>query len=103
MGDESATDFRTYRKRELGIPDSRQPNRPQLDRVRGKIGPGIEAFFRDHRGQEFYAADVLAYLAARDIPCAPASADRVMRDLRASGKIMYVVVDKSRSLYRIPS
>lgn len=68
----------------------------QLARVTGNIGQAIVAFFnRMHIGQEFRAADL-----HNAVGGAPASADRVMRELRRMGQINYEVVNRSQSLYR---
>lgn len=69
----------------------------QLERVTSNIGQAVLAFFRGMQtGQEFRAAELYDSVQG----CAPASADRVMRDLRRKGFIAYELVDRSQSLYR---
>ena len=68
----------------------------QLARVTSNIGQAILAFFNRLRiGEEFHAADLHSAVGG-----APASADRVMRELRLKKQINYEVVNRSQSLYR---
>ena len=73
----------------------------QLQRVKGSIGDVIVEFFKSRQpGELFYAADLQEFVAAR-ASIAPASADRVMRDLRQANVINYSLVSRSRSAYRV--
>lgn len=58
------------------------------------------AFCRSRVGKTFRAADLAAHVQA-ECGGAPASADRVMRQLKAQGLIDVSVVDRSSSLYRV--
>jgi hypothetical protein len=93
-------------------PTPRAEQAENLARVRGRIGPAVFEFCRMvmARGEglakpaawvahQFHAADVVAFVAKRDVPCAPASVDRILRDLRRGGFVSYSVVKRSASLY----
>jgi hypothetical protein len=72
----------------------------QLARVAGKTACVIVEFFDTLAvGQEFHADDLRRFVADR-VPVAPGSPDRVMRELRRTGEICYVLVNRSKSLYR---
>lgn len=74
-----------------------------LERVRGSIADVILKFFRLQRvGGRFFAADLHKFVVDR-ATIAPASADRVMRDLRRGGQVNYSVVSRQRSEYRVES
>lgn len=72
----------------------------QLARVTSRIGGSVLAFCRAREGSTFRAADLAAFV-MQDCGGAPASADRVMRQLRAQGFIDVQVVDRAGSLYRV--
>lgn len=75
----------------------------ELARVSGAISKAILGFLRARLNNgytEFHAAELRDWVAA-SVATAPASADRVMRDLRKTGRIAYHVVNRARSLYRI--
>jgi len=73
----------------------------QINRVRSQIGHHIEAFLGDHLNQEFHADDMRRYVAERvNGYIAPASADRILRDLRQKGVVNYKVTNRRQSLYR---
>lgn len=79
---------------------TKRGNREQLERVSSNIRSVIHSFFATMRGgQEFRASDLHAYVESR-CSVAPGSADRVMREMRASGLIGYELVSRSGSLYR---
>ncbi len=72
----------------------------ELKRVRGKTAGLIMEFFDCHQvGETFHAEDLFKFVAAR-CDVAPASVDRVMRDMRRRGWVNYEVVNRSASLYR---
>lgn len=50
---------------------------------------------------EWHADDLRRHVAQRTGIVAPASADRVLRDLRQKGAIAYEVVNRAGSLYRV--
>lgn len=75
----------------------------QLARVIGALGRAILSFARSRKatGQvEFHADELREWVAAR-CTAAPASADRVLRDLRRAGIVSYTIVNRRASLYRI--
>lgn len=74
-------------------------DRDQLRRVSCKLGQAILTFCRHHH--RFHLADLQQYLVGLDISHAPSSPDRILRLLRAVGKVNYKVVDRSKSLYEV--
>ena len=78
----------------------RSEQQTQLRRVTGNIADLILAFFEGYQvGEMFHAEDLFKFVAAR-CDVAPASVDRVMRDMRRRGWVNYEVVNRSASLYR---
>lgn len=75
-------------------------HRANLERVRRAIATSVREFCDAHVGHEFHAQELRDYV-ARVHPTAPASADRILRDLRQRGDVRYVLVSRSRSLYRV--
>lgn len=74
-----------------------------LQRVRAAIGPLVVQFITDRwklNARYFTAADLRAYIQART-NTAPASPDRILRQLRAEGKFDYRVVNRRQSEYEI--
>ena len=49
---------------------------------------------------EFFADELRRYVSLRTVG-APASPDRVLRDLRKKGAVQYRVISRSGSLYRV--
>ena len=75
----------------------------ELSRVQANIGELVERFVLDRwqTGRpRFYIQDLHDYIAART-QIAPASPDRILRQLRLEGKIDYTVVSRSESCYEI--
>lgn len=72
---------------------------PHLARVTSRIKAAIIAFTA--RKTLFRADQLRAYVALRCGTTAPASADRILRNLRQRGRLNYVVVNRRESLYRI--
>ncbi len=72
----------------------------ELARVTGRIGESVLAFCRARVGGTFRAAELAAHVQA-DAGGAPASADRVLRQLRAQGFIDVQLEDRAGSLYRV--
>ena len=73
----------------------------ELNRVKNNIGDLVEAFVKDRWASgktRFYIKELHAYIAART-EIAPASPDRILRQLRRDGKINYVVTDRRASCY----
>lgn len=73
--------------------------REQLTRVRTELGPRIVAWAAERLATgcaEFRASELKVAVAG-----APASPDRVLRDLRKRGVVGYEVVSKPKSLYRL--
>lgn len=70
----------------------------QLARVSGRIAKHVQAFMASKAGQQFHMAELLAYV-TEHAGCAPASPDRILRDLRQRGLVRYSVVDRAASLY----
>ena len=53
-----------------------------------------------HGQPNFHADDLRDYVSAH-VQTAPASADRILRDLRARGEIGYTVTNRRKSLYQL--
>lgn len=70
-----------------------------LERVTSRIGQAVLGFCRANR--QFRADQLRAHVAKECGASAPASADRVLRELKARGAIKYRVVNRSQSLYSI--
>ena len=84
-------------ERQLTLDFDQQSN---LQRVKSKTAGAILAFFDSlHVGDEFCAQQLRDYVAAL-VPVAPASPDRILRDMRQRGQLNYEVVSRSQSLYR---
>lgn len=82
----------------------RAPKRPdgEFARVRSAIGSAIEAWLRERGvGSTFHAGELRAHVAAVCGERAPASADRILRALRADGVVHYEVLSRRDSLYRL--
>lgn len=71
----------------------------QLRRVHTRLAPLVLTFLR-MRGVHgtFHAQELRDFVGPL---CAPASADRVLRALRAEGRIDYEILSRSASKYRI--
>jgi hypothetical protein len=72
-----------------------------LHRVYGRVGQAILAFFAGHAGRRFHMIELLRYIRQVVGEIAPDSPGRIMRLLRRHGRIDYVVVSRSESLYEI--
>lgn len=79
--------------------DEEQP--AQLERVSVRIGKSVVAFCETRVGQEFHADELRDYVLSQCAPIAPASPDRVLRDLRKKGELDYEVVNRRQSKYRV--
>jgi len=76
-----------------------EEQRKNLERVTSAIGIDVLAFCRG-RGvdAEFHAAELHEYVGSH---IAPASADRILRNLRQCGHVDYVIINRRASLYQI--
>lgn len=74
-----------------------------LERVSRSIAPTILAFLRGlkPRGIVLFHAEELRRVVNQTCGTAPASADRVLRDLRRKRRVAYEVENRRRSLYRL--
>jgi len=72
-----------------------------LERVTARIGVATREFFRNSTVADFHADDLRRYVIGRCGVVAPASADRVLRELRKQHLLNYVVLNRRQSLYRI--
>jgi hypothetical protein len=69
-----------------------------LNRVRSRIGHVIMEFARIYAGRMFHADDLREYV-REHYGVAPASPDRILRDLRQRGLLNYIVINRKQSLY----
>lgn len=75
---------------------------PNLERVESRIGGAILKYFSYLRpGEQFHVESLRKWVQQETGVLAPASADRVMRDLRQKGLLDYHVVNRRQSLYQI--
>jgi hypothetical protein len=75
----------------------------QIARVTLAIGPTVLAFAEariESQRPTFYADDLRRFVATKHT-VAPGSADRMLRRLRALGKLGYTLLDRTTSLYRL--
>ncbi len=75
-----------------------------LDRVRSKIGLAVLAFAkaRLETQPEFVITELYKFV-ADGFSIAPASADRILRDLRQNGQLDYTIVNRRQSRYKVLS
>lgn len=78
-------------------------NKQFLNIVGDRIGRAVVEFCTRHQGHEWHADDLRRYVDFRVGVVAPGSADRILRSLRAKGKVVYECVSRSKSLYRVIS
>ena len=72
----------------------------EIRRVRGRIGPLVIDFARlVGTGKEFGIEQLQSYILSQAV-AAPASPDRILRDLRQRGLLDYVVVSRRGAVYR---
>ncbi len=79
--------------------DLAENNDEHLERVSSRIGQAIIDFCR--RNPKFHADDLRQHVILATGITAPASADRVLRDLRQRKVIDYRVVSRKESLYEV--
>jgi ribosomal protein S25 len=74
--------------------------RQNIERVSTAISNLVVAFLRSHIGKEFHVESLRQYVFSNvQGYVAPASPDRILRDLRQKGVIDYRVVNRRQSLY----
>ena len=71
-----------------------------LQRVGQKIGAAIMTFYEADPDAAFHADDLRDSVRDQCGKVAPASSDRVLRDLRKKGEINYEVTNRRKSLYQ---
>lgn len=72
-----------------------------LTRVSEAIAAHVTAFIASHIGKEFHVESLRRFVFEHtEGYVAPASPDRILRDLRQKGRVNYEVVSRSKSLYR---
>lgn len=75
-----------------------------LERVEVRIGPAILHFFRDRLkcpNRQYHADELRNWVTRATGINAPASSDRVMRDLRKKKQLGYKLVSRRQSLYEV--
>jgi hypothetical protein len=70
-----------------------------LARVSSRIAVAVLDFCRRH--QQFHAGELHRHVEQATGVAAPASADRILRDLRAKGRVRYSCVSRRDSLYEV--
>lgn len=76
-------------------------NDEYLEPVSHRINKAIIDFARLREGSTFHADDLRQHVLNAVGPTAPASADRILRDLRQRGRIQYRCIHRRQSLYFI--
>ena len=71
-----------------------------LERVTSRIGAAIVEFCTARVGQTFHADELRAHVTSTCGQTAPGSSDRILRQLRLTDRIRYVVLSRRDSLYR---
>ena len=79
--------------------DAALEQRTQLQRVSGRIAQHVASFVNARIGQTFFISELTEYV-RQQAGCAPASPDRILRDLRQRKLVAYEIVSRSRSEYR---
>jgi len=71
-------------------------------RVATRIAPSIRRFFVHHgSGKKFHAEELRGWVHRETGILAPASADRILRDLRQKSMLNYKILSRRESLYEI--
>lgn len=86
---------------EQGIFDFDEGHQANLERVSARIGRAVMQFCREH--QRFHADELRRYVIRETGIAAPASADRILRDLRQKKYLDYLVLSRRESLYEVLS
>lgn len=79
---------------------SEESHTENLQRVSARIGRAILDFYEADPNAAFHADDLRDSVREQCGRVAPASADRVLRDLRKKGEINYEVTNRRQSLYQ---
>lgn len=74
--------------------------REQIERVRGRIGALVCEFARYWGTFDTFGIEALQKYIDDRTTAAPASPDRILRDLRQRGELDYVVVNRRQALYQ---
>jgi len=86
--------------RELEVPPEGANDDPVARKsVSDRISEAISEFMTERRGRQFHAEELRQHVRSRCGEVAPGSPDRILRDLRQSGRISYKCISKSASLY----
>jgi len=72
-----------------------------LGRVYDKIAELVLDFCRAPQHQEFHMADLVKWVRYELPDIAPDSPSRILRALRQEGRVLYHVVNRAQSLYRV--
>jgi hypothetical protein len=73
-----------------------------LQRVKSRIAPAVIEFARARVGGRFTMRELVEYVAGV-VGVAPDSPSRILRDLRQSGELDYVVLSRRDSVYFVAS
>jgi hypothetical protein len=83
------------------MPAKVSEQRENIERVNAAIREHVIRFIGAHIGEEFHIEELQRYVHDRvQGYVAPASPDRILRDLRQKGVLDYEVVSRSQSLYK---
>jgi hypothetical protein len=75
--------------------------RANIERVSDAIAVFVTKFLHEHLNQEFHVETLREYVYQNVRGyVAPASPDRILRNLRQRGTVNYTVVSRSKSLYK---
>jgi len=85
---------------EFDFESEREEQEFHLRRVGGRIGPLVLQFCAEHIGGTIRGESLRKFVNDRNVG-APASPDRILRDLRQKGLLGYECVDRRASLYKI--
>lgn len=86
----------------MDIYELAEANVEHLERVSSRIGAAVVAFLRGLPAPGRFRADDLRKAVMLEAGLsAPASADRVLRDLRKRGVVSYRVLSRKESLYEL--
>lgn len=80
------------------------PNQ-DIKRVSSNIQTAIKSFCKSRlqsNNELFFIGDLTRYVSNfPGVKCAPASPDRILRNMRKNGTVNYVVANRSKSLYKV--
>lgn len=80
--------------------DDRRDSPVDRERVYDRIAPLIMVFSRRCGEEPFHAEELRTYVRDRVPEIAPASPDRILRQLRLEKKLDYIVLNRRASLYQ---